>query len=54
VKKYQTSKALTLSICPNGTLALLLLMQSLAIHRHEEVIQRLSQRGMGKDAVANE
>jgi len=45
--------SLTLSICPNGRLALLLFMQSLAIHRHEEVIQRLSQRGMCKDAVAN-
>src|SRR5215813_2465720 len=28
-------------------------MQSLAIHRHEEVIQRLSQGEMCKDAVAN-
>jgi hypothetical protein len=37
----------------NGILALLLFSQSLAIHRHEEVIQRLSQRGMCKDAVAN-
>src|SRR5262249_31548205 len=38
---------------PDCTLALLLFMHSLAIHRHEEVIQRLSQRGMCKDAVAN-
>src|SRR5262249_56746983 len=46
-------QSLTRSICPNGRLALLLFMQSLAIHRHEEVIQRLSQRGMCKGAVAN-
>lgn len=46
-------QSLTLSICPNGTLALLLFSQSLVIHRHEEVIQRLSQRGMCKDTVAN-
>jgi len=32
---------------------LLVFMQSLAMHRHEEVIQRLSQRGMCKDAVTN-
>src|SRR5215510_376983 len=33
-------------------IALLLFVQSLTIHRHEKVIQRLSQRWMGKDAVA--
>ena len=33
-------------------LSSLLFSQSLGIHRHEEVIQRLSQRGMGKDPVA--
>src|SRR5215469_441437 len=51
--KKSNKQSLTLSICANGTLALLLFMQSLAIHRHEEVIQRLSQCGMCKDAVAN-
>src|SRR5262249_61788884 len=40
-------------ISANSGLSLLLFSQSLVIQHHEEVIQRLSQRGMGKDAVAN-
>ena len=50
---FTLSTSTSLFHLPEWHTCLLLFMQSLAIHRHEEVIQRLSQRGMCKDAVAN-